>query len=127
MFYRLTADVLVLFHLGFIFFVVCGGFLAWRWRKVAWIHVPVACWGALIEFFGWICPLTPLENELRILAGDHGYQGGFIEYYILPMIYPAELTIRHQIGLGILVLLLNGFAYSVYFIRRRKIPSSSLN
>ena len=127
MLYRLAADVVVLFHLGFILFVVCGGFLAWRWRKVAWIHLPVVCWGTIIEFFGLICPLTPLENDLRLLAGDRGYQGGFIEHYVIPVIYPAELTIRHQIVLGILVLLLNGFAYSVYFIRLRSNRSSSSN
>jgi len=127
MLYRLAADVLVLFHLGFILFVVCGGFLAWRWSKVAWIHLPVVCWGTAIEFFGWICPLTPLENDLRLLAGDRGYQGGFIEHYVIPVIYPADLTIRHQIVLGILVLLLNGFAYSVYFIRLRSNRSSSSN
>lgn len=119
MLYRLAADALVVVHLGFIFFVVIGGFLAWRWRRVAWIHLPVACWGALIEFSGWVCPLTPLENDMRRLAGDLGYEGGFIEHYVIPVIYPAQLTVQIQIGLGILVLLLNGFAYSVYFIRRK--------
>lgn len=127
MLYRLAADILVLFHLGFILFVVSGGFLAWRWRTVIWIHLPVACWGALIEFRGWVCPLTPLENNLRFLAGDRGYHGGFIEHYVLPVMYPADLTMRHQIGLGILVLLLNGFAYSVYFMRRNTNSSSSLD
>ena len=119
MLYRLAADALVVVHLGFIFFVVIGGFLAWRWRRVAWIHLPVACWGALIEFSGWVCPLTPLENDMRRLAGDLGYEGGFIEHYVIPIIYPRQLTVEIQIGLGIFVLLLNGLAYSVYFIRRK--------
>ena len=125
--YHLAADALVVVHLGFILFVVTGGFLAWRWRKVAWIHLPVACWGALIEFAGWVCPLTPLENDMRRLAGDLGYEGGFIEHYVTPVIYPAQLTVQIQIGLGILVLLLNGFAYSVYFIRRRSHQNTSVN
>jgi len=127
MLYRLAADALVVVHLGFIIFVVIGGFLAWRWRRVAWIHLPVACWGALIEFFGWVCPLAPLENDLRRLAGDFGYEGGFIEHYVIPVIYPAQLTVQIQIGLGFMVLLLNGFAYSVYFIRRRSGQNLSAN
>ena len=125
MLYRLAADALVLIHLGFIFFVVVGGFLAWRWRRVAWIHLPAACWGTLIEFSGWICPLTPLENDLRSLAGDQGYARGFMEHYIIPAIYPTDLTIRHQIALGSLVLLLNSVAYSVYFIRRPPVNGKS--
>lgn len=127
MLYRLAADALVLAHFVFIMFVVVGGFLAWRWRSLAWVHLPVACWGTLIEFFGWICPLTPLENDLRRLAGEVGYEGGFIEHYLIPVIYPARLTVEFQIGLGVFVLLLNAFAYSVYFIRRQtdQKPSST--
>ena len=81
-------------------------------------------WGALIEFSGWICPVTPLENHLRNLAGGAGYEGGFIEHYIIPVVYPPGLTPRLQFGLGILVLLLNGLAYAVYFKRRRSRPHS---
>ncbi len=125
MLYRVAADTLVLVHLAFIFFVVVGGFLAWRWRRLAWIHLPVACWGVLIEFSGWVCPLTPIENDLRRLAGDVGYAGGFIEHYVIPIVYPSELTLGIQIGLGVLLLLLNGFAYSVYYIRRKPIQSIS--
>ena len=121
MLYRLAADTIVLVHLGFIFFVVVGGFLAWRWKRLAWIHIPVAFWGVLIEFSGWVCPLTPLENNVRRLAGEVGYDGGFIEHYVIPIVYPAQLTVTIQIGLGILVLLLNGFAYAVYFIRLRSV------
>ncbi len=117
MLYRLVADTLVLAHLAFIFFVVVGGFLAWHWRRLAWLHIPVACWGVLIELSGWVCPLTPLENDVRRLAGEVGYDGGFIEHYVIPIVYPAELTVGLQIGLGMLVLLLNSFAYAVYFIR----------
>ena len=115
--YRLFAHGIVVVHALFILFIVFGGFLAWRWRWVAWLHVPAAIWGVLIEYRGWICPLTPLENSLRAKAGQSGYSGGFIEHYLLPAIYPAGLTPRIQIILGTAVLVINGFAYAV-FIRR---------
>ena len=118
MLFRLIADTLVVAHLCFILFVVVGGFLAWRWRKIAWVHLPVACWGVLIEFSGWVCPLTPLENHFRQLAGEVGYDGGFIEHYVIPVIYPAHLAVETQTVIGIVVLLLTCFAYSVYFIRK---------
>jgi hypothetical protein len=113
--YRLAADALVAAHLAFIVFVVTGGFLAWRWRRLAWLHLPAAIWGTLIEFAGWICPLTPWEFALRRRAGEIGYQEGFIEHYIIPLVYPRDLTPGVQVMLGVLVLVLNVFAYSVYF------------
>jgi Protein of Unknown function (DUF2784) len=117
--YRLLADAVVAFHGLFILFVVCGGFLAWRRgrRWVAAIHLPCALWGMLIEFRGWICPLTPLENSLRARAGQAGYSGGFIEHYLLPAMYPAGLTPRIQAALGSAVLVINTVAYAV-LIRR---------
>jgi hypothetical protein len=115
--YRLLANAVVVFHALFIVFVVCGGFLAWRWRWVAAMHLPCALWGILIEYRGGICPLTPLENSLRARAGQQGYGGGFIEHYLLPVMYPAGLTPRVQVVLGTAVLLVNLFAYAV-LIRR---------
>ena len=120
MFASFAADALVLLHLCFIAFVVVGGFLAWHWRALAWVHLPAAAWGALIEFMGWTCPLTPLENHLRRLAGESGYGGGFIAHYLTPIIYPAGLTSPNQIALGVLVLAVNAWAYSVYFSRLRR-------
>ena len=117
MLYRLLADAVVTFHGLFILFVVFGGFVAWRWRWVAAIHLPCAVWGMLIEFRGWICPLTPLENSLRARAGQAGYSGGFIEHYLLPAMYPAGLTPRIQAALGSAVLVINAVAYAV-LIRR---------
>lgn len=115
--YRLLAGLVVAFHALFIGFIVLGGFLTWRWRRVAWIHVPCAVWGILIEYRGWTCPLTPLENHLRAKAGAAGYSGGFIEHYVLPAIYPAGLTPRIQLVLGTGVLLINLFAYGVLLRR----------
>jgi len=115
--YRLLADAVVAFHGLFIVFVILGGFLAWRWRFVAVVHIPCALWGMLIEYRGWICPLTPLENSLRMRAGQAGYGGGFIEHYLVPAMYPSGLTPRIQATLGTAVLVINVFAYAV-LIRR---------
>lgn len=116
---RLLADLLVLFHAAFVLFVVTGGFLALRWRRLVWLHLPAASWGAAIEFLGWICPLTPLENHLRHAAGDAGYQGGFVEHYLIPTLYPAHYTIALRMTLGALVVILNAAAYTLYVRARR--------
>lgn len=115
--YRLLANAVVAVHALFIVFVVFGGFLVWRWRWVAALHVPCAVWGVLIEYRGWICPLTPLENQLRAKAGEQGYGGGFVEHYLLPAIYPSGLTPRVQALLGTAVLAVNLFAYGVLLRR----------
>jgi hypothetical protein len=117
MVYRILADAVVVLHTGFVVFVVAGGFLAWRWRWVVWAHVPCAVWGVVIEYKHWICPLTPLENAMRRRAGLAGYEGGFIEHYILPVLYPAGLTPTKQVLLGSFALLVNLVAYGV-LIRR---------
>lgn len=109
--WRLLADLVVLFHAAFVFFVVFGGLLVLRRRWVIWLHLPAVMWGALIEFAGWICPLTPLENHLRQLGGAAGYSGGFVEHYVLPALYPHGLTRGIQLLLGFLVLLINAVVY----------------
>ena len=116
--YSTLADLVVVIHFGFLLFVVLGGLLVLRWRKLAWIHVPAAVWGVLIEFFGWICPLTPLENHWRRLGGQAGYSGGFVQHYIVSLLYPDQLTRGTQVLLGALVLALNGFVYWKVFGRR---------
>jgi hypothetical protein len=116
--YRLLADAVVLLHLTFVAFVVLGGVLVRRHRWVAWVHVPVFAWGALIEFAGWICPLTPLENAWRQRGGAAGYAGGFVEHYLLPLLYPAGLTRGVQIALGVLVLGFNTAIYGSVMLRR---------
>ena len=113
MLYRALADCVVVIHAAFVVFVVLGGFLAWRRRGVVWLHVPCALWGAFIEYAGWICPLTPLENALRARAGLEGYAGGFIEHYLTPILYPEGLTRSTEVVLGTLVLLVNLVAYGV--------------
>ena len=115
--YRLLANAVVVVHGLFILFVVFGGFLAWRWRWLAAIHVPCAVWVVLLEFRGWICPLTPLENALRTRAGQAGYSGGFVEHYLLPAIYPSGLTPRVQMALGTFVLVVNVLSYAVLLRR----------
>ena len=113
MIYRALADLVLVVHLLFVLFVVLGGLLVLRWPALAWLHIPAAVWGVLIEYTGWICPLTPLENSLRVRGGDAGYTGGFIQHYIQPLLYPSGLTRGTQIVLGSLVLLLNLSAYGI--------------
>jgi hypothetical protein len=111
MLFRVLADLVVLTHLAFILFVVGGGLLALRWRWVPWVQVPAALWGAVIEVCGWICPLTPLENGLRARAGEAGYAGGFVEHYVLPVVYPGALTRGVQVVLAVVVVVANGVIY----------------
>ena len=91
-----------------------------RWPRLAWIHLPCAVWGALIELGGWICPLTPLENRLRTLAGQAGYEGGFVEHYVIPVLYPGDLTRGIQVALGVAVIGLNALIYGVVWKRSQK-------
>ena len=110
--HRILADAVLVVHASFILFVVAGGLLV-RWRRrVAWLHVPAVAWGALIELRGWICPLTPLEIWARSRAGETGFSGGFIEHYLLPVVYPGALTREVQIVLGALVLIVNALVYA---------------
>lgn len=116
----LLADAVVLLHLAFIAFAVTGGFLAWRWPRLVYVHVPVLLWASWVEIAGWICPLTPLENHLRRLAGESGYEGGFIEHYIVPFIYPIGLTRERQWMLAAALVAINAVAYAGIARRRRR-------
>lgn len=107
-------------HLLFVVFVIAGGFLVWRWRRLIWAHVPCAVWGALIEFAGWICPLTPLENALRRAAGQEGYTGGFVEHYLIPVLYPSDWSLELRVILGSLVVAVNLVAYGGLLVRRKR-------
>lgn len=119
MFYGYLADFVLLLHLTFILFAVAGGLLALKWKRVIWIHLTTVGWAALIEFANWRCPLTPLENEFRRLAGAGGYGGGFVEHYLLPLIYPPGLTRGVQITLGLSVLIANLGIYAWVLHRMR--------
>lgn len=120
MLYGLLADAVLVLHLAFILFVLCGALLVWRWPRVAWLHLPAVAWGVLLEIFGWLCPLTPLEVRLREAAGRGGYDGGFIEHYLVPLIYPAGLTPGIQVWIGVGVLLLNLLLYGGLWRRLRR-------
>lgn len=117
--FRGLADFVLLVHLVFVVFVALGGLLVLRWPRLAWVHVPVALYGALIEFVGFICPLTPLENAFRRRGGEAGYEGGFVEHYITAVLYPSGLTREIQIAVGIGVLALNAVIYGIVLRRRR--------
>jgi hypothetical protein len=115
----MLADLVVGIHFTFVLFVVLGALLVLRWPRLAYLHLPSALWGTWIEFSGRICPLTPLEQSLRARAGQEVYSGGFIEHYILPILYPNALTRTIQLVLGLLVLGINLCIY-FYVIRRRR-------
>lgn len=118
--YRRLADLVVLAHALFVVFVVLGGLLVLRWPRVAWLHLPTAVWGVLIEFAGWICPLTPLENALRTRGGGTAYTGGFIEHYLLPVLYPPGLTKTLQWVLGSFALVVNAVLYALVIAKQRR-------
>lgn len=113
------ADLLVIIHFAFICFVAAGGLLALRWPSAGWVHLPAAAWGAAIEFGGWVCPLTPLEQELRLQAGERAYESSFIEQYLTPVIYPAGLSREIQFLLGFAVLIVNAIIYWRVWRRNR--------
>jgi len=115
----IAADLLLLFHLGFVCFVVLGGLLVFKWRRLALLHLPAVTWAALIEFRGWFCPLTPWEQQLRQAAGQAGYHGGFVEHYLLPVLYPPRLEYDTQLILGSAVILINVIIYGWVFLRGR--------
>ena len=117
MVYRLFADVVVVIHALFVVFVVLGGLTVLRWPRLAWLHLPAAAWGALIEFAGLICPLTPFEKWLRERAGQAAYEGGFIQHYLLPVLYPPGLTRQTQVVLGLIVVAINLAVYG-WLVRR---------
>jgi len=120
--YRLASDLIVVLHLLFILFVAAGGLLVLRRPRIALLHLPAVGWGAFIEYSGGICPLTPLENHFSHLAGRQGYAGGFIDHYLLPIVYPEGLTREIQIGLGLAVVAVNAGVYLLLIRRSLRRP-----
>ncbi|KAF0155829.1 MAG: hypothetical protein FD159_2006 [Syntrophaceae bacterium] len=120
--YAILAGAIILAHLLFIAFVVAGGLLVVRWPRLAWVHIPAVVWGVVVEMTGWICPLTPLENHLRRLSGSSSYSGGFIEQYLIPVIYPANITASTQFILGGLVIAINLVIYAIIIRKQRALP-----
>jgi len=109
--FPLLADLVLITHLAFVVFVLCGGLLVWKWRWIAWLHIPAAAWGAVVEYTGWICPLTPLENWLREQGDGISDGQDFIAHHLLPILYPGELTRDIQLLLGTVVIVLNAAVY----------------
>jgi hypothetical protein len=120
MIYRLLADVVLLAHFAFVAFTVLGGLLVLRYRKVLWWHLAALCWGVVVQWANWICPLTPLENDLRRLGGEAGYAGGFIEHFVLKVLYPENLTVELRYVLGIALIIINVAVYSYVLLTRRR-------
>jgi hypothetical protein len=120
MLYSALAELVLVLHAAFIVFMLIGGLLALRWRLLPWLHLPCVLWVILIELNGWICPLTPLENQLREAAGARGYSGGFIEHYLLPLVYPPGLTPGLQALFAALVFGINLTIYTLVWRKRRR-------
>lgn len=121
--YRLLADLVLIVHGLFVAFVVFGGLLALWKRWIAYLHLPALAWGALVIGMGWICPLTPLEISLRQQAGQQGYGDGFIEHYVLALIYPEGITRGTQIVLAALLIVGNIIVYALWARRGRRQPA----
>jgi hypothetical protein len=122
MLYLAAADLVFVVHVVFILFVILGGIVAMAFPRVAYLHVPALIWGSLVELRGWVCPLTPLEDELRRMGGAFGYADPFIEHYILPLVYPSGLTREIQCGLGLGVIVINLVVYWITWNRWRVRP-----
>ena len=118
--YSLAADALVILHLAFIVFVMLGGLLLLKWQRLIFLHLPAVAWGTLVELRGWLCPLTPLEQHFRTVAGETGYSGGFVQHYLLPIIYPAGLTREVQTILAMVVIASNLVIYTVVYVKYRR-------
>ncbi|MBG7609796.1 MAG: DUF2784 domain-containing protein [Anaerolineae bacterium] len=130
MLYQIGADLLVLIHLAFIVFVIAGSVAVLRWPWLMLLHIPAVIWGAVVMINGWLCPLYPWENSLRHLAGQEGYSGGFIEYYIIPLIYPMEMTRNTQVLAGVIVVVINLclYCFVIYqLIRKRAVGNERVD
>jgi Protein of Unknown function (DUF2784) len=125
MMYPLLADLVLIVHLVFVVFVLFGGLLVLKWRWIARLHLPAVVWGAVVEFTGWICPLTPLENWLRVQGGEASYEDDFTTQYLLPILYPADLTRNIQLLLGTVVVVLNVALY--WWLWRMQMSGTSRN
>ena len=117
---RIAAEGIVVVHLIFILFVILGGLALFKWPWMIWVHVPAAVWGGLVELVGAPCPLTPLENHLRQAGNADAYSGGFIDHYIMPIVYPPGLTRQTQVVLGVLILAVNFAIYFKFLTRKTK-------
>ena len=118
--YRIAADGVVVLHLAFILFVFLGG-LTLFWRPwMVWVHVPAAVWGGIVELTGAPCPLTPLENHLRRAGNVASYSGGFVDHYIMPIVYPPGLTRETQVILGAIILAVNAVVYFKFVSRKKR-------
>jgi hypothetical protein len=118
--YILLADAVVVLHFLFILFVLGGGLLVLRWRRLLWVHLPAAAWGAVVEMTGWVCPLTPLENRLREIGGGKPYEGDFVAKYVAAIVYPERLTQRTQFLLGAIVVVANVVVYAFVWKNGRR-------
>lgn len=126
MIFRLLADLVLILHLAFVAFAAFGGLLALRWPRILWLHLPALLWGVVVQWADWICPLTPLESHLRLLAGDEVFAGGFIERFVMQILYPETLTLELRYVLGLMLIAVNVAVYAyVAIVRARRKAAAS--
>lgn len=123
---RILANLVLVFHFAFVVFSVLGGFLVLWKRWIAWLHIPSVLWSSLVNLFSHVCPLTPLENRFRRLAGQAGYEGGFVQHYIAPLVYPGGMPRRLELVAGFSVLIWNAFVYALVVALRRRAGANRL-
>ncbi|MFD7656843.1 DUF2784 domain-containing protein [Actinosynnema sp. NPDC059797] len=112
---RALAESVMVVHFGVLGFLVVGGFLAWRWPRVAYFHAAMAAWGLLVVLFPIPCPLTWLENTFREAAGQEPLAVGFIDTYIDGVLYPDSAARLVQVLVALVVL---GSWVGLYLRRR---------
>jgi hypothetical protein len=123
--YHLLADLVLVFHLAFIAFAAFGGLLALRYPQILWLHLPALVWGVVVQWADLICPLTPLENDMRMRSGEAVFAGGFIERFVSQLLYPENLTLELRYVLGVLLLVVNVAVYTHVMIRRSRAKAAS--
>ena len=119
---RVLADTVLFIHFLFVLFAVLGGLLVLYKKQVAWFHIPTVLWSSIVNLAGWTCPLTPLENMFRTLAGQAGYEGGFIQHYIEPVVYPNNMPRGTELVAGVSVVVWNVvvYAFILYYWRKHR-------
>lgn len=118
--YQVLADAVLLLHAAFVLFTMFGGLLVLRYPKVVWLHLPALLWGVIVQWADLICPLTPLENLLRLRGGEAAYAGAFIEHYVSMVLYPDALTIELRYLLGFLLIAVNAMIYVRVMLHRHR-------
>ena len=109
----IAADCVLIAHALFVLFAVFGAFLVLFDRRIAYVHVPVVAWSSIVNLAHWTCPLTPVEQRLRVRAGQPAFQGGWIQNYMEPLVRPLGMPRRLELVAGVSIVVWNACLYGV--------------